>query len=195
MLRRIGNERVGGLDGVVPRWRRAKLSFDTRMRSYPREHPLWFPRCPASHRDDVLAHFGNERMLILDARSPERFSGEQEKLDPVSGRILVAVNAWSSTISRTSAARPRRQRTCWQGSSRSRRGASRTTPSGSGARAWRRAAISWPWRLRACQDRRFASDPGASGARTLGTHLLSINDPGQSEQSRGVESSALRMTS
>lgn len=92
MLRWIGHARVAVLDGGMPCWRRNKLPFDTELPSYPLAPLVVRPGVEPVSADDVLARLGDDRMLILDARAPERFSGEQENLDPVGGRIPGAVN-------------------------------------------------------------------------------------------------------
>lgn len=91
MLRWLGHDNVALLDGGLPGWRRAKQALVTET---PVFAPTAFPVRPQALTVDagfVLAHLGT-RMLIVDARAPERFSGAQETLDPVGGHIPGAVN-------------------------------------------------------------------------------------------------------
>jgi thiosulfate/3-mercaptopyruvate sulfurtransferase len=92
MLRWLGHERVAVLDGGLAGWKRARLELDD---ATPMIAPRVFvaqPRDMAVGVGQVLAGLGSERTLILDARSPERFRGENETLDPVGGHIPGAVN-------------------------------------------------------------------------------------------------------
>lgn len=92
MLRWLGHERVALLDGGLPGWRRAKQPLVTDVPAFPpavftvRERPL------TVDADQVLARLQSPAMLLIDARAPERFSGEEETLDPVGGHIPGAVN-------------------------------------------------------------------------------------------------------
>jgi thiosulfate/3-mercaptopyruvate sulfurtransferase len=92
MLRWVGHDKVAVLDGGVPGWRRAKREFQLEVPSYP---PAQFPLRPGVlpyGADDVLERLDDPQFLILDARAPERFSGEEENLDPVGGHIPGALN-------------------------------------------------------------------------------------------------------
>ncbi|MBU0752060.1 MAG: sulfurtransferase [Gammaproteobacteria bacterium] len=92
MLRWAGHEKVAVLDGGVPGWRRAKREFEIDVRHYaPAPFVARHGTTPFT-ADDVLERLDDRRVLILDARAPERFSGEEENLDPVGGHIPGAVN-------------------------------------------------------------------------------------------------------
>jgi thiosulfate/3-mercaptopyruvate sulfurtransferase len=92
MLRWLGHDKVALLDGGLPSWRRAKQALVTEVPDVapaaftPRPQPL------AVNVGDVLESLGQPDRLILDARAPERFTGEEETLDPVGGHIPGAVN-------------------------------------------------------------------------------------------------------
>ncbi len=92
LLRWLGHDQVALLDGGLPAWRRAKQPLVT-------EVPVVVPATLPIHRqalavdaDFVVKHLRSPAMLLLDARAPERFSGEEETLDPVGGHIPGAIN-------------------------------------------------------------------------------------------------------
>lgn len=93
LLRWLGHERVAVLDGGLAGWKRARLPLEEQTPVAPRAR---FETHPGSSNqvdaDFVLAHLGSEEMLLVDARSPERFRGENETLDPVGGHIPGAIN-------------------------------------------------------------------------------------------------------
>ncbi len=92
LLRWLGHERVAVLDGGLAGWKRSKRALEEQV---PAAAPRQFvPRVQDLTVDvgRVLADLGSERMLILDARSAERFRGENETLDPVGGHIPGALN-------------------------------------------------------------------------------------------------------
>lgn len=92
MLRWLGHDKVAVLDGGLPAWKRAKLPLVAEVPVVP---PARFVPRPQKLQVDaghVLAHLGNADMLLIDARSEERFAGQNETLDPVGGHIPGAVN-------------------------------------------------------------------------------------------------------
>lgn len=95
MLRWLGHTRVAVLDGGLAGWKRAGLMLEG---GTPLVAPEEFVATPERTRDTqvdtdfVMAHLEMPDMTIVDARSPERFRGENETLDPVGGHIPGAVN-------------------------------------------------------------------------------------------------------
>jgi thiosulfate/3-mercaptopyruvate sulfurtransferase len=92
MLKWLGHESVAVLDGGVPGWRRAKLPFETETRPVRPSQFVPRPRDIQVDAGFVLEHLRSPDMLLIDARSEERYAGENETLDPVAGHIPGAVN-------------------------------------------------------------------------------------------------------
>jgi thiosulfate/3-mercaptopyruvate sulfurtransferase len=92
MLRWLGHPAVALLDGGYDRWVRDGLPVTTATRE-PR--PARFvpgALLPVADVHEVSSSLGNRSLAIVDARSPERFRGETEPLDPVAGHIPGARN-------------------------------------------------------------------------------------------------------
>jgi thiosulfate/3-mercaptopyruvate sulfurtransferase len=94
LLHWLGHEHVGVLDGGLAAWKRAKFPLEEcvpviRAASAPLTIRAGFGVVDAEY---VLAHLRAADTLLLDARSPERFRGENETLDPVGGHVPGAVN-------------------------------------------------------------------------------------------------------
>lgn len=92
LLRWLGHDRVALLDGGISQWlqegrplsnevpKPAPAVFETRLRE-----------CMVS-TEEVLNNLASGELCVLDARSPDRFRGENETLDPVGGHIPGARN-------------------------------------------------------------------------------------------------------
>jgi thiosulfate/3-mercaptopyruvate sulfurtransferase len=108
MLRWIGHAPVAVLDGGWQAWTRAGLPVSA---ASPRVAPAsCTPRVDRDLAVDaayVTAHLGARRLTILDARSPDRFRGENETLDPVAGHIPGAFNRfWRLNLDEHGAFKP-----------------------------------------------------------------------------------------
>ncbi len=92
MLRWIGHADAAVLDGGLAAWCAAGGTLDDTVRELPAT--VYPPRAAAPVIDaaGVLANVGRGEWLLVDARAPERFHGENETLDPVGGHIPGAVN-------------------------------------------------------------------------------------------------------
>jgi thiosulfate/3-mercaptopyruvate sulfurtransferase len=95
MLRWIGHEAAAVLDGGLAKWLaegRAVTAEVPRFAhcAYPVKHLL---RTAAVDVSEVEKR--REQMFLLDARTPARYRGEQEPIDPVAGHIPGAKNRFN----------------------------------------------------------------------------------------------------
>lgn len=94
MLRWLGHADVALLDGGLAAWKAQGLPLASGDAAPAHAGDL-APR-PALvttvDRQALLANLDQPTLLVVDARSPDRFRGENETLDPVGGRIPGAVN-------------------------------------------------------------------------------------------------------
>lgn len=93
LLRWLGHDAVALLDGGWPAW---LATGGATTREVPRRAPVGFearlqPQLLVE-LDEVLNNLPRQDFLLLDARSPDRFRGENETLDPIGGHIPGARN-------------------------------------------------------------------------------------------------------
>jgi thiosulfate/3-mercaptopyruvate sulfurtransferase len=91
MLRWIGHDAVAVLDGGLAKWRKENRTVTTDVPSFAAT--TYAAKRRASMAVDVNYVASNlGRSLLIDARSPQRYRGESEPIDPVAGRIPGALN-------------------------------------------------------------------------------------------------------
>jgi thiosulfate/3-mercaptopyruvate sulfurtransferase len=98
LLRYFGHETGAVLDGGLPAWLATGHALETAVPSPPHEStPAEFHAVPHPEmliaREKVLPEIAAGRLLLLDARAPERYRGDLEPIDPKPGHIPGAVNA------------------------------------------------------------------------------------------------------
>ena len=94
MLRWAGHANVAVLDGGLAAWRAANGAIETggSVARTPGNFALNDSLVTTAGYADVLANIAQGQRLVIDARAPDRYRGENETLDPVGGRIPGAVN-------------------------------------------------------------------------------------------------------
>jgi thiosulfate/3-mercaptopyruvate sulfurtransferase len=92
MLRWIGHDKVAVLDGGFAKWTKEGRAVTVDV-------PLFTPlNYPIKVRKELAADVRaveKTKSLLLDARAPVRYRGEQEPIDPVAGRIPGAKNRFN----------------------------------------------------------------------------------------------------
>jgi thiosulfate/3-mercaptopyruvate sulfurtransferase len=94
MLRWIGHDKVAVLDGGFAKWTKEGRAVTVDV-------PLFTPlNYPIKVRSDLAVNVAEveknpKKALLLDARAPARYRGEQEPIDPVAGRIPGAKNRFN----------------------------------------------------------------------------------------------------
>jgi thiosulfate/3-mercaptopyruvate sulfurtransferase len=99
LLRWMGHDAIAVLDGGFPAWLAEHYPVETGVRtsvtpsSDPVVSTLGKPnRAYYLNVEEVTANLQTPHLLVVDARSPDRFKGENETIDPVGGHIPGALN-------------------------------------------------------------------------------------------------------
>lgn len=94
MLRLLGHQRVAVLDGGLAEWRASELPETSSITLVAAEpaYPGEFDLSLIATAGEVQSRLGHAPGWLLDARAGERFRGEVEPIDPVSGHVPGAVN-------------------------------------------------------------------------------------------------------
>ena len=94
MLRWVGHDAVAVLDGGMAKWTRERLPVSADLPTVaPSRYPIRLRPQMAVTVEVLSANLGGS--MLLDARAPARYRGEQEPIDPVAGRIPGARNRFS----------------------------------------------------------------------------------------------------
>lgn len=95
LLRWIGHDNVCVLDGGLAAWTASGGRLSTETPVHSRGHLSLRGRAmPTVTFTDVLANVEDRQRQLIDARSPDRYRGENETIDPVGGHIPGALNRW-----------------------------------------------------------------------------------------------------
>ena len=92
MLRWLGHENVAVLDGGYAKWTGEGRPVNSAV---PQPAPTRFsgqPRAMWVDANEVLRSIGQPGRILVDARAPDRYRGENETLDPMGGRIRGSLN-------------------------------------------------------------------------------------------------------
>jgi thiosulfate/3-mercaptopyruvate sulfurtransferase len=91
LLRHFGHERAAVLDGALGAWREAGGPLVSGGESHPRGDFTPRTRKGDTAEPEELCEL-DPGVSLVDARAPERYSGEREPIDPVAGHIPGARN-------------------------------------------------------------------------------------------------------
>lgn len=97
LIKLLGHKNVAVLDGGFPAWVNAGHELDN---TEPELGSDWLPPADlsVSVADQVVTtvqvetNLVDKQFILVDARTPERYCGEQEPIDPVAGHIPGAMN-------------------------------------------------------------------------------------------------------
>lgn len=95
LARWVGHERSGVLDGGLQAWTAASGATAAGEQAAVKSgrYPGVPGQMPVMDTDTLAASLGDETLTLLDAREPDRFSGQIEPLDTVAGHVPGALNA------------------------------------------------------------------------------------------------------
>ena len=100
MLRYLGHEQVAILNGGIQAWRTAGFGLSKKV---PEQKPGNFVAKPQTDWivdiETVRQRKDKPEVVVVDSRSPERWRGEVEPIDPIAGSIPSSVNSFWQDIS------------------------------------------------------------------------------------------------
>ena len=93
LLRYLGHDKAAVLDGGYKHWQKLGLPVTTTL---PNIQPKIFRAYPGENMGltaiEIQNALAQKSICLIDARTPERYRGEHEPIDPVAGHIPGAVN-------------------------------------------------------------------------------------------------------
>ncbi len=93
LLRCLGHDSVAVLDGGIPHWKKQGMAITTTLpSSNPKSFRAYMNHACWLNATEVTNQLANKSISLIDARSAERFSGENETIDPIAGHIPYAIN-------------------------------------------------------------------------------------------------------
>lgn len=94
LLRWLGHDSVAVLDGGLQAWQAAGQKLETAVPPTPAQGDFKAaaPLAVTVDAAHLLANMKTGDQLVIDARSPDRYRGENETIDPVAGHIPGARN-------------------------------------------------------------------------------------------------------
>ncbi len=93
LLKNMGHDRVAVLDGGIKRWQKQGLNLSTTLpKVLPKTFRAYLNQSAWVSARQLSDGLASKQIKLVDARSPERFRGDQEPIDPVAGHIPYAIN-------------------------------------------------------------------------------------------------------
>ncbi len=93
LLRCMGHSQVAVLDGGLPNWQKQGLPLSTHLPSInPSAFRVYLDDQQWLSARQVEDGLARAQITVIDARTPERFVGRQEPIDPIAGHVPKAIN-------------------------------------------------------------------------------------------------------
>jgi len=93
LLRCLGHDSVAILDGGINHWQQQGMPITTSLPSIkPKDFRAYINHSCWLSVSQVTSGLATKQIKLIDARTVERFRGEQEPIDPVAGHIPNAIN-------------------------------------------------------------------------------------------------------
>jgi thiosulfate/3-mercaptopyruvate sulfurtransferase len=93
LLNWVGHHKVAVLDGGLSAWKAKDFPMKTEVVvKTSQKFSLNINNQLFQTADEVTSLINNKKKLLIDSRSPERYQGRNETLDPIAGHIPSAIN-------------------------------------------------------------------------------------------------------